>query len=108
MGLIILLLFEFASFAVGAYFVYNQPVSNVVAETNYNGSNAFLNISASGLSASTSRIIWIDPTITYDSSGNAFVNVNSGFKITNVTISSDGSVPGNYQIPSWNPYANSK
>ena len=100
MVLIILLLFEFASFAVGAYFVYNQPVSNVVAETNYSGSNAFLNISASGLSASTSRIIWIDPTIAYDSSGNAYVNVNSGFKITNVTTSSDGSVPGNYQIPS--------
>ncbi len=95
-----LLLFEFASFAVGAYFVYNQPVSNVVADTTYSGSNAFLNINASGLTAGTSRIIWIDPTITYDSSGNPFVNVNSGFKIANVTTGSSGSVDGNYQIPS--------
>ena len=80
LALIVLLLFEFASFAVGAYFVYNQPVSNVVAETTYSGSNAFLSINASGLTASTSRMIWIDPAITYDSNGNAFVNANSGFK----------------------------
>lgn len=98
-ALIILLLFEFASFAVGAYFVYNQPISNVVVETNYSGSNAFLNVSASGLTSGTSRIIWIDPTVTYDSSGNAFVDVNSGFKITNVTTSSSGNLTGNYQIP---------
>jgi len=99
-ALIILLLFEFASFAVGAYFVYNQPISNVVADTNYSGSNAFLNISASGLTSGTSRIIWIDPSVTYDSSGNAFVDVNSGFKMTNVTISSGGNITGNYHIPS--------
>ena len=100
LALIVLLLFEFASFAVGAYFVYNQPVSNVVADTTYSGSNAFLTINASGLLLVHSRMIWIDPTITYDSGGNAFANVNSGFKIANATTGSGGSVDGNYQIPS--------
>ena len=96
LALIVLLLFEFASFAVGAYFVYNQPVSNLVAETTRSGSSQFLNISASGLTASTSRMISIDPTITYDSNGNAFANTNSGFKIVNVTTDSFGSVNENY------------
>ena len=68
--------------------------------TTYSGSNAFLNINASGLSASTSRTIWIDPAVTYDSSGNAFINVNSGFKIINVTVDAGGNVSGSYQIPS--------
>lgn len=98
LALIVLLLFEFASFAVGAYFVYNQPVSNVVADTTLRGSNAFLTINASGLTVGASRIIWIDPTITYDSSGNAYANVNSGYKIANASTGSGGSVGGTYPI----------
>jgi hypothetical protein len=94
----VLLLFEFASFAVGAYFVYDHPVSNVAAETNYSGSNAFLNLSASQLANDTSRIIWIDPSIAYDAAGNAYANTNSGFVIANVTTSSDGTVSGNFEI----------
>lgn len=99
MALIILLLFEFASFGVGAYFVYNQPVSNVVAETNHVGSVALLDINASQLTAGVTRVIWIDPSIAYDSSGDAFANINSGFMIANVTTSSQGTISGNYQIP---------
>ncbi|MDG6923539.1 MAG: CPBP family intramembrane metalloprotease [Nitrososphaerota archaeon] len=100
MALIILLLFEFASFALGAYFVYNQPTSNVVALTEHSGSSTFLNLNASQLTPNSPRTIWIDPSVTYDSAGNAFILANSGFLIANVTTDNQGAIAGNYRISS--------
>ncbi len=95
---IVLLLFEFASFAVGAYYVYNEPASNVLALTDHNGGNVLLNITAIGLDPGVSREIWIDPAIAYDSAGNAYIDVNTGYQIATVTTNSSGDVQGSYQI----------
>jgi hypothetical protein len=99
-ALIVLVLFEFASFAIGAYYVYDQNVSYVSAQTTTSNQNTYLNITATGLTNNTSRTIWIDPSIAYDSSGNAYANVNSGYRIANVTTSPDGTVSGMYLISS--------
>jgi hypothetical protein len=98
-ALMVLVLFEFASFAIGAYYVYDQNVSYVSAQTTTSGQNTYLNVTASGLANSTSRTVWIDPSIAYDSSGNAYANVDSGFIIANVTTGADGTVSGAYLIP---------
>lgn len=99
-ALIVLVLLEFASFAIGAYLVYNQNVSYVVAQTNNSNDTTYLNVSAYGLENSSARSIWIDPSVTYDAAGNAYAKVNSGFVITNVTTSTNGTLNGVYSIPS--------
>lgn len=95
---IALLLFEFATFALGAYFVYDTNMSSVVADTTHSGSNAYLNITATGLEANTTRTIWIDPVIAYSSSGNPYVDVNSGMVLGNASVDINGTISGLFQI----------
>ena len=90
--LIILLVFEAASFGVSAYYVFNEPISNVVAETSYSGSNAYLNVTATGLNGDSVKTIWVDPNVSYGSSGEAYVQANSGYIIGNATSDSAGNL----------------
>lgn len=96
---ILLLLFEFSSFAIGAYFVYDTNMSFVVASTTYTGSNAYLNISAYGFTTNTSRTVWVDPNIRYTSSGAPYLNIDSGYAIANVSTGSNGVLNGTFEIP---------
>ena len=99
-AMIVIVLLEFASFAIGAYLVYNQNISFVDAKTNTSSENTYMNITASGLADSSARSIWIDTSTAYDASGNLYANVRSGFVIANVTTSSNGTLNGVYSIPS--------
>ena len=96
---IVLLLFEFASFALGAYFVYNTNMSFVVADTTHIGSNAYLNITATNLTSNSTRIIWVDPAIAYSSNGSTYLDVNSGFMLGNASTGTNGTVSGLFEIP---------
>lgn len=99
-GLLILLVAEFSSFAIGAYFVYDKPVSNVVAVTTTGSSGSDLTVNATGLDNSTSRTIWIDPSISTDDNGTSYVDPNSGYIIANVTTNSSGGISQSFPISS--------
>jgi hypothetical protein len=99
-ALLILLAAEFCSFAIGAYFVYDAPVSNVVAITTTNSSGASLSVNATGLQNSTIRTIWVDPSITLGQNQTPYVQSGSGFILGNVTTSSSGNISKNFQIDS--------
>jgi hypothetical protein len=98
-ALVVLMVAEFSSFAVGAYFVYDVPISNVVAETAHSGSSTSLVVQATGLTKNSTRTIWVDPEISYYSNGSPVINPNSGFKIENVKTSPNGTIFANYSIP---------
>ncbi len=100
MALLLLLAAEFASFAVGAYFVYDKPASNVIAETFHNQSGALLTVNATSLQDSAKRTVWIDPSITTNSSGTPFVDISSGFILGNVTTNSTGGISASFPISS--------
>ncbi len=98
--LIVLLIAEFSSFAVGAYFVYNKPSSNVVAVTVHNAEGASLLVNATALQNATTRTVWIDPIISVNDNDTAFVEPNSGFILGNVTTNSTGGFSKSFQIDS--------
>ncbi|MDG6996509.1 MAG: CPBP family intramembrane metalloprotease [Nitrososphaerota archaeon] len=98
--LLLLTVTAFTSFAIGAYLVYNRPISNVIANTQTVGGQTVLHVDAVGLNGSSSRIIWIDPQVTYDASGNRLINVSSGIRIANTTTDSSGDIAGNFTIQS--------
>lgn len=99
-ALLALLAAEFASFAVGAYFVYDRPTSNVVAETIHKGSGAILDVNATFLDNSTKRTVWVDPNISTNGSGVSFVLLGSGFELGNVTTNSTGGVSASFRVNS--------
>jgi hypothetical protein len=97
--LFILVAAAFASFAWGAYLVFNHPVSNVVAITDSSSSKKTLVVSASGLSNSTERTVWIDPQIVYDSNGNPTGVVSgSGYLVGNTTTDVNGDIFENFSL----------
>ncbi len=97
-ALIVMVGFEFLSFAVGAYIVYNQPVSNVVAETFHSNGQSFLIVSANSLQNNSARTVWVDPTFSHDSNGYLAVNPNSGYKIENASTDDAGNLVGNFTL----------
>lgn len=99
-ALLVLLAAEFASFAVGAYYVYDQPTSNVFAETIHRGLGAIVEVNATSLDNSTKRIVWLDPNISTNASGTSFVLLGSGFELGNVTTNSTGGVSAGFRINS--------
>jgi len=99
-ALIVLLGGEFSSFAFGAYYVYNNPISYVVAETTHSTSGTTLLVNATGLQNSTRRIVWIDPEVSVDSNQTAYINTDSGVKIGNVTANSNGDISASFSIDS--------
>ena len=99
-ALLILLAAEFSSFAVGAYFVYDKPASNVVAVTVRDSTGANLQVNASALKNSTERTVWIDPNVSINGNNSEFVDPNSGIVIGNVTTGSDGRISTSLHIDS--------
>ncbi|MDA4111497.1 MAG: CPBP family intramembrane metalloprotease [Thaumarchaeota archaeon] len=98
LALILLLIAEFSSFGVGAYYVFDKPISNVVAITSHNSTGTSLEITAVGLDNKSGRSIWIDPQISYDANGSAFVNASSGFLIGSTVSNSSGIISGSFPI----------
>lgn len=94
----VLIVAAFISFGLGAYFVYDRPISDVVATTTHNGSQTFLSINASGLNGNSVRTVWVDPQITYDANGGAIINTSSGYKIGNATSNGQGDLSTTLQI----------
>lgn len=88
----VLLIFEAASFGLSAYYVFNEPISNVVAETTHGGSNTYLNVTATGLNGDSVKTIWIDPVTALGTNGQILVQPNSGFKIANATPTPNGTL----------------
>lgn len=100
-ALLILLVAEFASFAVGAYYVYDQPTSNVVAVTTPSGAaGAIVEVNATSLQNKTSRTIWLDPDISTNDNGSQFAETGTGFILGNATTNSSGDISANYTIDS--------
>jgi Type II CAAX prenyl endopeptidase Rce1-like len=97
-ALLVLLAAEFSSFALGAYFVYDKPTSNVIAVTSHNSSGAALIVNATGLQNSTKRSVWIDPDISVNDNNTAYLNPNSGLLVGNVTTNSSGGISMSFQI----------
>ena len=95
-----LLVAEFASFAVGAYYVYDQPLSNVIAVTNHKPSGAVLEVNATALDNSSKRIVWLDPDISTNATGTSFVQLGSGVLLGNVTTNSTGGVSASFKLDS--------
>ena len=98
--LVVLLIFEAGSFGISAYYVFNEPISNVVAVTTYTGTNAYLNVTATGLNPNSSKIIWVDPSVTSSQSGGVLVQSNSGFMIGNATSNENGTLSATFPISS--------
>ena len=100
LALFLLVLIFFTTFALGAYQVYNQPISNVVAVTAKDAaSNSVLSVSATALNSSSSRIIWMDPQVSYDSNGDpSSVVPNSGVRIANAKSDSSGNLSDNISM----------
>ncbi|HZW58522.1 MAG TPA: CPBP family glutamic-type intramembrane protease [Nitrososphaerales archaeon] len=102
--LVLLAVLLFVTFGLGAYYVYNSPVSNVVATTYAgNSQNAFVEVRATGLSGASQRQIWIDPQVNYDANGNpqSFIP-SSGIFIANTNSDPNGNVAGNFSISNAN------
>jgi len=99
-GVALLVLFaaEFASFAVGAYFVFDRPVSNVVAVTKSASDGSTLAVNATALANNASRIIWIDPNVTVNASNSPVVEIGTGFMIGNATTSKSGNLSATFHI----------
>jgi len=100
MALIILLFAEFSSFAVGAYYVYNSPISFVVAETSHSASGATLLVNATGLQNSSKRTVWIDPEVSTDANQTPYINTDSGVVIGNATTNSTGDISTSFKLDS--------
>jgi len=95
---LILLAAEFSSFAIGAYYVYDKPTSDVVAETLHTASGAILEVNATGLDNASRRTIWVDPNVTTNDTGSQFIDLHSGFVIGNVTANSSGDISNRIPI----------
>ncbi len=99
-ALILLLAAEFSSFAVGAYYVYNSPISFVIAETLHSTTETTLLVNATGLQSSTNRTVWIDPEVSVDANQTPYINTDSGVVIGNVTTNSTGDISTSFRIDS--------
>jgi hypothetical protein len=96
--LIILTGLAFASFAIGAQQFFSGRLSNVVAETEETGGQYYLQINATGLASNASRIVWVDPRIQYNASGEATVNPSAGFRIADIKTNSQGGLSSSFQL----------
>lgn len=99
-ALLVLLVAEFCSFAIGAYFVFDQPVSNVVATTTVNSGGAVIKVNATGLQNATTRTVWLDPSIALGQNQTPYVQSGSGFILGNSSTGSSGTISTSYQIDS--------
>ena len=97
-ALLVLLVAEFSSFALGAYYVYDEPTSDVVSPTLHTSSGVVLEVSAFGLNNNTKRTLWIDPNISINDSGDEFIDPSSGFIVGNVTTNSSGDAIKNFTL----------
>ena len=96
---LIVVVILFATLALGAYFVYNGEISNVVANTYGSGSSQpILSVSAVGLSTEVQRTVWVDPQINANSNGTLSVSPGSGFIIANATTDSNGNLIRNFTL----------
>jgi hypothetical protein len=97
--LLFLIAAAFVSFALGAYFVFNEPVSNVVAVTSHSNGVYTLQVKANSLEANQSRTIWIDPKIISDSAGDPIGVVNgTGYRVGNAITDSAGNLRANFVL----------
>jgi len=99
-ALLVLLVAEFASFAVGAYYVYDHPTSNVVALTTASGTGAIVQVNATSLQNKTTRTVWLDPSISTEDNGTQYVETGTGFILGNATSNSSGDISANYTLDS--------
>lgn len=99
--LVVLIAMAFVTFAFGAYAVFDQPNSNVVAETVKTSSGATLIIQGANFQNNSLREVWIDPQISVDDSGNpTSLYVGSAWNwIGNVTTDAYGNVNASINIP---------
>jgi hypothetical protein len=97
-ALILLLLAEFSSFGIGAYFVFDKPISNVVAVTSPNPNGASLQVKAVSLTNASKRSVWVDPQIESDANGNLLVATGTGFLIATVVTNSTGGISRTFNI----------
>lgn len=97
--LLIMTFAAFTSFAIGSYFVYDSSISNVVANTLSVNGQTVLSVNAVGLNSSATRIVWIDPQMTYDAAGNPVINTSSGFRIGTASSDGSGNLVANFTIP---------
>jgi hypothetical protein len=99
---IILIALTFLTFAFGSYTVFNNPDSNVIAQTTKtSGGGAILTIQGASFANNAQRIVWIDPQ--FSSSNPSLVIASSGFEIGTVNTTSQGYInPVNLTISSSN------
>ena len=98
LALIVLLIAEFSSFGIGAYFVFNKPISDVVAVTSPGPGGASLQVTAVGLDNSAKRSVWIDPQVESDANGNLLANISSGFLLASVMTNSSGAIDRTFAL----------
>ncbi len=97
--LLIMIVVAFYSFAVGAFIVFNRPLSNVVAQTTDSNGQTILTVNASSLYPNKERTIWIDPQLTSISNGTGTgIIASSGYQVANVTTDDSGSVLGSFVL----------
>ncbi len=110
--LVILLIMGFVTFAYGTYMVFNQPISDVVADTiHLSNGNVVLELDGSGFNANATRQVWIDPRFSNNSTkidpnfccliGTVQTDTHGNVALQNLTISSSqlGTVESDGQTP---------
>ena len=87
----------FITFAYGAYMVYNNPISNVVAVTNQASTGGhYLTVYGTGFLPNSQKIIWVDPQFSPDNS--SLLNPSSCCQIGRVATDSSGSFYQNFTV----------
>ena len=95
--LIVLIVIFFLTFAYGAYMVFNNPISNVVAETMQSNTGVhYLFVDGTGFQNNTQKIVWVDPQ--FSPSNASLVSPNSGFKVGYAATDSSGSIFENFTL----------
>jgi len=83
----------FLTLPIGAYFVYDGQISNVVANTYHSASaGSILSVSAVGLYDNEIRTVWIDPQINVISGSTLGVDPQSGVEIGTVKTDGNGTI----------------
>ena len=91
-ALVVLLVAEYSSFGVGAYFVYDKPISNVVATTSHNATATGIQVHVVALQNASKRFVYVDPQINSDASGNLLISTSSGYNIGSAVTDSSGEL----------------
>ncbi|MFI5421294.1 MAG: hypothetical protein ACHQ1H_10045, partial [Nitrososphaerales archaeon] len=92
LALVLLLVAEFSSFGVGAYYVYDKPISDVVANTSHNATTSGIQVTAVSLQNGSKRSVYVDPQINSDSNGNLLISTGSGYLIGTAITNSSGDM----------------